>query len=273
MINNLIGLGTILLGATLAKKGGVKFFESSTYSDFKITPWLIDSVKSSEGLRSNAYYATDYERRQGQVTIGYGTCYLFYDDGRKVNTGYGLNKYASGLNGVKIGMTLQSLKPLFNSSESDEDFGVRLLRNYLLGSGTYSRIAKDLDSLGFSFDQRFSDVLLEMSYGSSGAYRPSIYYNNFLNVVRSNPSKIDLANAYVKYRYEYYYSQISRAQYVDAIAGLLFRLYAVGKWILGENMKVSDVQRLCADKTIAGRNAKLARLFMRDYFLSVSFNK
>ncbi|MEL7675930.1 glycoside hydrolase family protein [Elizabethkingia meningoseptica] len=86
MINNLIGLGTILLGATMAKKAGAKFFISDDdlvdgYSG-KIDDVMFDFIREYESFSANAYYL------QGEATwtIGYGSTRWLKPNGSVIRT-------------------------------------------------------------------------------------------------------------------------------------------------------------------------------------------
>lgn len=108
MLNNLIGIGAMLIGATIAKKAGVTFFESNTYSDFEITDRIIDSiavfesggvaktVENAYNLKGETWGAAGYPSSK-LWTIGNGMTVLFLKGGKRFVTNYP----AKGANGVR----------------------------------------------------------------------------------------------------------------------------------------------------------------------------
>ncbi|MDV3714022.1 hypothetical protein CMU40_18735 [Elizabethkingia anophelis] len=85
MINNLIGLGTILLGATMAKKAGVKFLNSDDMVDGysgKIDGVMFDFIREYESFRPAAYYLNG----ESTWTIGYGSTRWLKPNGAVIRT-------------------------------------------------------------------------------------------------------------------------------------------------------------------------------------------
>ncbi len=253
MINNLIGLGTILLGATLAKKGGVKFFESSTYADFKPTDWMINSIKKSEGLREDAYYVNAYERSKGIVTIGFGSTYLYNKDGKPF--------VHNGNNKVKIGYTLTFLKTLMGySSLSSEEFGVELIKNHLKQTA-YARIAKDLDSRRVPFVKELAEFLSETSYGSGlglfnggGVRGEAQLYNSLINVLSTSSNVNDLARACALYRLGYY-SGLKDAWGTPATRfAWTRRIFSVAMHIKGVEISDNQIWQKVNTRNASGKN-------------------
>ena len=251
MINNLIGLGTILLGATMAKKGAVRFFENSTYTDFEPTDWMIDSIKKSEGLRENAYYATDVERSKGIVTIGYGNTALFDKNGKPF--------VHNGNNKVKINYTLTFLKTLMGyPSLSSEDFAVELIKNHLKQTA-YSRIAKDLDSRNVPFIKELAEFLSETSYGSGlglfnggGVSGERSFYENLINIISATSDRNQLARACAAYRYSYYRGVTSQWNIPSVRLSWMIRIYLVSMHLKGSDVTNSQIWSKIQTKNATG---------------------
>ncbi len=212
MINNLIGLGAMLIGATMAKKAGVKFFESSTYSNFEITDRIVDSIRVFEsGTRvfESSYWISgeylDKSKTSKRYTIGNGMTYLFLDGGKPFVTNYPFK----GANAVRSTDTLSALKVAMGySSLSSEDFSKQLTINYSkVPSLSYYRVARDLDRLGVPYHENYAEALMEMSYGSQSAFQQnSGLYGIFLTSIKNDPSAYNFARSYFVYRYSYYKS-------------------------------------------------------------------
>ncbi|WP_131829039.1 hypothetical protein [Elizabethkingia bruuniana] len=258
MINNLIGLGTILLGATMAKKAGVKFFESSTYLDFEPTDNLINSIKRSEGLVETAYRLPN----ESQYTIGFGTSFLFDGNGNAFPK--------AGSNGVKAGQSLSSLKVLMGYRDlANYDFAKQLVENHLKAS-RYTKVARDLDSFGVPFRIGFAEALMEVSYGSGsifGSLKSDIYYTNFLINVRNDPSDKSMAFSYLWYRYNYYKNCTASGQWSLYAYGWMRRVVKVTYFILGKNISDSELVNMVGsssrDKT------KLANFVLTNFGIKV----
>ncbi|MCT3959073.1 hypothetical protein HZQ27_08120 [Elizabethkingia anophelis] len=215
MINNLIGLGTILLGATMVKKAGVKFFENSTYSDFEITDRIVDSIRVFEsGLNvyEKAYNLVgeylDSANRFKRYTIGNGMTYVFKEGGVPHVTNYP----SKGLNAVRATDTLTGLKnEMGYSSLSSSEFAKKLTENFAKAS-SYSTVARDLDKLGIPYNKNYAEALMEMSYGSGSAFGRSKssstngLYSLFLTSIKNDPSPYNFARSYFVYRFSYYKS-------------------------------------------------------------------
>ena len=244
MINNLIGLGTILLGATLAKKGGVKFFESSTYADFQITDRIVDSIRvfeSGNNIYENAYWISgEYHKpnfpNSKRWTIGNGMTYLYLEDGR----GFVTNYPAKGLNGVRQTDTLSALKVAMGYSNlTSAEFAKKLTQNYSKAAA-YSKVAKDLDKLGIPYRENFAEALMEMSYGSGNAFGKSKsastngLYSLFLTSIKNDPSPYNFARSYFIYRYSYYKSL--GGAWGQAKYGWMPRVYFASMIAKGENL-------------------------------------
>ncbi|MCT3653650.1 hypothetical protein HZR02_17575 [Elizabethkingia anophelis] len=251
MINNLIGLGTILLGATMAKKAGVTFFESSTYLDFEPTDWMIDSIKKSEGLRETAYYATEVERSKGIVTIGYGNTALFDKNGKPF--------VHNGNNKVKINYTLTFLKNLMGySSFSSEDFAVELIKNHLKQTA-YSRIAKDLDSRNVPFIKELAEFLSETSYGSGlglfnggGVSGERSFYQSLINIISVTSDRNLLARACAAYRYSYYRGVTSQWNIPSVRLSWMIRIYLVSMHLKGSDISNAQIWSKIQTKNATG---------------------
>ncbi|MCT3652928.1 hypothetical protein HZR02_15305 [Elizabethkingia anophelis] len=221
MINNLIGLGTILLGATMAKKAGVTFFENSTYSDFKITDRIVDSisvfesggvartVETAYNLKGETWGGAGYPNSK-LWTIGNGMTVLYLEGGKRFITNYP----AKGANGVRQGDTLSNLKVLMGySSLSSVEFAKVLTQNFA-EAAAYSDVAKDLDKLGVPFNVNYAEALMEMSYGSGSAFRTGTKYDKargalfgyrwFLDSIKRDPSPYNFARSYFIFRMDYY---------------------------------------------------------------------
>ena len=254
MINNLIGLGTILLGATLAKKAGVKFFESSTYSNFEVTDFVVDHVKASEGLRESAYYANLKEKTAGQYTIGYGTSFLFYSDGRAFDNGYGYNRFAKGLNGVRSNDTLVGLKQKMGYSNlSNSDFAIQLIKNHVKG-GSYSKIARDLDAKGVSYTPEVAEFLAEFAYGSSSAFNPSRpIYVDFMRVMTASSDRLSLARACAYFRLSYYSSLTSPWADMANRFSWSRRAYSMAMHIKGVDITDTEIWKQVTTKNATGK--------------------
>ncbi len=252
MINNLIGVGATLLGLAMAKKAGVTFFESSTYLDFEPTDWMINSIKTSEGLRENAYYATEAERLKGIVTIGYGNTALFDKNGKPF--------VHNGNNKVKIGYTLTFLKTLMGySSFSSGDFAVELVKNHLKQTA-YSRIAKDLDSRNVPFIKELAEFLSETSYGSGlglfnggGVSGERGYYDSLIAVISTTSDKLQLARACAAYRYSYYKGVTSQWVNPSVRLAWMIRIYLVAMHLKGSDITNSQIWSKIQTKNATGR--------------------
>jgi len=247
MINNIIGVGATLLGLAMAKKGSITFLESNTYSEFEVTDFVLDHIVASEGFRESAYYATEQERKNGQVTIGYGSSYLFLGDGKAFN-----NK---GSSGVKAGDTLSSLKVKMGyPSFSSQQFALQLIKNHIKSvGGAYLKIAKDLDSRGISYTREVAEFLAEFSYGSQSAFNNTTTdrYRSFINVLSSNSSKSDLARACSYFRLGYYSPQ-SAWNTMAIRYSWSRRVYGMAMHIKGVDINDTDIQRLVTTKNATG---------------------
>ncbi|MDV3776068.1 hypothetical protein CMU25_18770 [Elizabethkingia anophelis] len=213
MINNLIGIGAMILGATMAKKAGVTFFESSAYSDFEITDRIVDSIRVFESgtkIFENAYWISgEYLKpnypNSKRYTIGNGMTYLFLGDGKPFVTNYP----AKGLNAVRSGDNLSSLKVVMGYANlSNADFSKQLTVNYSkVPYLSFYKVAKDFDRLGIPYRENYAEALMEMSYGSQSAFQSkSGAYSIFLTSVKNDPSPYNFARSYFNYRYSYYKS-------------------------------------------------------------------
>ncbi len=251
MINNIIGVGATLLGLAMAKKGADKFFESSTYSDFEPTDWMIDSIKKSEGLRESAYYATEVERSKGIVTIGYGNTALFDKNGKPF--------VHNGNNKVKINYTLTFLKTLMGySSLSSEDFAVELIKNHLKQTA-YSRIAKDLDSRNVPFIKELAEFLSETSYGSGlglfnggGVSGERNFYETLMNVISVTSDRNQLARACAAYRYSYYKGVTSQWNIPSVRLSWMIRIYLVSMHLKGSDISNTQIWSKIQTKNATG---------------------
>ncbi|MDE5537118.1 hypothetical protein KRE42_08535 [Elizabethkingia meningoseptica] len=267
MINNLIGLGTILLGATMAKKGTVRFFESSTYSDFEITDRIVDSIRvfeSGSNVYEKAYNLQGEYLDKGKVykryTIGNGMTYLFKEGGVPYVTNYP----SKGSNAVRSNDTLTALKSVMGYSDlSSSDFAKKLTENFAKAA-SYSRVAKDLDRLGVPFHSNYAEALMEMSYGSGSAFQlTSGLYNLFLTSVKTDSSPYNFARSYFNYRYSYYKSlnsawainkngwmpriffasMIAKGENIDAMQTKNKYYHTNTKYLENKSLLMRDIQR------------------------------
>ncbi|AQW95413.1 hypothetical protein BAS07_15885 [Elizabethkingia anophelis] len=246
MINNLIGLGTILLGATMAKKAGVKFFESSTYSDFEITDRIVDSIRVFESgtkVFENAYWISgeylDSAKRNKRYTIGNGMTYLFLDGGKPYVTNYP----SKGGNAVRSNDNLSSLKVLMGyASLSNADFSKQLTVNFSkVPYLSFYRVAQDFDKLGIPYRENYAEALMEMSYGSQSAFQQkSGLYNVFLTSVKQDSSAYNFARSYFVYRYSYYKSLGSA--WDNAKNGWMPRIFYAAMIAKGNNVDATTIK-------------------------------
>ncbi|MDE5481395.1 hypothetical protein KRE28_06130 [Elizabethkingia meningoseptica] len=252
MIDKILPLALTALGATMMTKKGGLLIVSSSYLDFEPTDFVVDHVKASEGLRENAYYATIKEKAAGQYTIGYGTSFLFYGDGRPFDNGYGYNKYAKGLNGVRSNDTLSSLKVKMGySGLSNSDFAMQLIKNHIKG-GSYSKIAKDLDARGVSYTPEVAEFLAEFAYGSSSAFNPNTTrYTDFMRVLLSSSDKISLARACAIFRLGYYTPQ-DAWQNMGVRYSWSRRVYGMAMHIKGIDIDDVQIQKQVTTKNATG---------------------
>ncbi|MDE5515146.1 hypothetical protein KRE43_05520 [Elizabethkingia meningoseptica] len=251
MIDKILPLALTALGATMVTRKGNLFIESSTYSDFEPTDWMIDSIKKSEGLRENAYYATDVERSKGIVTIGYGNTALFDKNGRPF--------VHNGNNKVKINYTLTFLKTLMGyPSLSSEDFAVELIKNHLKQTA-YSRIAKDLDSRNVPFIKELAEFLSETSYGSGlglfnggGVSGERSFYENLINIISATSDRNQLARACAAYRYSYYRGVTSQWNIPSVRLSWMIRIYLVSMHLKGSDITNSQIWAKIQTKNATG---------------------
>ncbi|MDV3777590.1 hypothetical protein CMU25_01560 [Elizabethkingia anophelis] len=279
MINNLIGLGTILLGATLAKKGGVKFFESSTYSDFEITDRIVDSIAVFESggvarTMENAYNLKGESWSNGSKlwTIGNGMTVLYLKDGKAFVTNYPVK----GANGVRQGDTLTNLKTLMGySSLSSIQFAKVLTQNFA-EAAAYSKVAKDMDSLGIPYNKNYAEALMEMSYGSGSAFRTGTTYDKsrgsssgyrwFLTSIKNDPSPYNFARSYFTFRYDYYRYGQKAGVWDRNNSGWMPRVFFASMVAKG-----SDVNALDVKNNYYNKKSLLIRDIQREFGLVVSW--
>ncbi|MCT3810769.1 hypothetical protein HZP70_18645 [Elizabethkingia anophelis] len=258
MINNIIGVGATLLGLAMAKKGAVKFFESSTYSDFEINDTVFDLVKKSEGSREVAYRLPN----ENQWTIGYGTSYLFNANGTP------LKNHGA----VRQGDTLTALKKEMGYSlYSNDSFATELIRNHSKAS-RYSKVAKDLDSFGVPFKQSFAEALIEVSYGSGSIFGYSssdIYYTNFLVMARNAKTDLDFAKAYIYYRYSYYKLLTKAGQWSIYQYGWMRRVVRLTCLIIGKNLSENELISYVGGSGTSANKKKLADFVLTNFGLKV----
>lgn len=258
MINNIIGVGATLLGLAMAKKGTVKFFESSTYLDFEPTDNLINSIKRSEGLIETAYRLPN----ESQYTIGFGTSFLLDSNGKAFPK--------VGSNAVKAGHTLSSLKVLMGYPDlTNYDFAKQLVENYLKAS-RYTKVARDLDGFGVPFRSGFAEALMEVSYGSGSIFGYSskdIYYTNFLINVRNDPSDKSMAFSYLWYRYNYYKNCTASGQWSLYAYGWMRRVVKVTYFILGRNLSETELVSMVGSSS--KDKMKLANFVLTNFGIKV----
>ncbi|MDV3593630.1 hypothetical protein CMU87_14245 [Elizabethkingia anophelis] len=260
MINNLIGLGTILLGATMAKKSGVTFFESSSYSGFEVNSNVLNAVKSSEGIMETSYLLPNETR----YTIGYGTVYLFDSNGKSF--------LINGSNVVQKGYTLSFLKSKMGySTFSNEEFATELIKNHLKAS-RYSKVAKDLDSFNVSFKERFAEALMEVSYGSGsifGYQSSDIYYTNFLIMARNAKTDLDFAKAYIYYRYNYYKFLTKPGQWATYRYGWMRRIVRLTLLVLGKVVSENELTNYVGSSGSDANRKKLANFVLTNFGIQI----
>lgn len=195
---------------------------------------------------------------ENQYTIGNGTSYLYLGTYKPF--------LRNGSNAVRSTDTLDSLKKLMGySSYSDNDFAFALTINYLVGSGVYQRIAKDLDNLGVIFDQNFAEFLYETSYGSGSiwlkntkSYTRNQLYIKHLNQLKLCTNSLQRFSQALKYRLDYY--RIDSNAWQINFRGWTKRIIASGMYFCGYTndlqLKVNEYDR----------NFNQRRLDLRKYF-------
>ncbi|WP_139149469.1 hypothetical protein [Elizabethkingia meningoseptica] len=258
MINNLIGLGAMLLGATMAKKSGVKFFESSTYLGFEVNDTVLDFVKKSEGIEERAYKLPN----ENQYTIGYGTSYLFNANGTPLKN-HGAVRQGDTLTALKLEMGYNSLSNL--------DFAEQLVQNHLNAS-RYTKVAKDLDSFNVPFKKNFAEALMEMSYGSGsifGRLSSDIYYVNFLIMARNAKTDLDFAKAYIYYRYNYYKFCSLKGQWPTYQYGWMRRIVRLTNYIIGNNLSEIQLASYVGNSGTSANKKKLVDYVLTNFGLQI----
>lgn len=258
MIGNILGVGATLLGLAMAKKGAVRFFENSTYTDFEVTDTVLDLVKKSEGIEERAYRLPN----EAQYTIGFGTSYLFNANGTP------LKNHGA----VRQGDTLTSLKSEMGyNSLSNLDFAEKLVENHLKAS-RYSKVAKDLDSFNVPFKKNFAEALMEVSYGSGkifGLLNSDIYYVNFLIMARNSKTDLDFAKAYIYYRYNYYKFCSAKGQWPIYQYGWMRRIVRLTNYIIGNNLSETQLSNYVGNSGTSANKKKLVDYVLTNFNLQI----
>lgn len=247
------------------------------YSDRKVSQWLLDQVKRSEGLEYKAYTATPYEAKVGHYTIGYGTSYLFLENGSAFDTGYARNVRRKGLNGVRANDTISGLKSAMGYKNlSDTEFATRLIVNHTYSKGgAYEKIARYLDLVGTPFMEVVRDALQEWSYGSQGIVNYFTKNSNHLLDAIKTGDKNMISYYYVLLRIGYYQGLSAWNPKKDSNAlsnrfSWVKRVFVTAMHIRGVRMEMADIDRATNRGGAVKRLQHIQNLFKSDLKVSVN---
>jgi len=243
---------------------------NNSYSDSVISKWVLDHVKKSEGSRDVAYTANDTEKRKGQWTIGFGTCYLFDSLGKSFNN----NWPKKGQNGVAPGDTLFVLKTKMGYSKLiDSDFAIELIKNHLRSSlSSYSYFSKVFTDQNLPYIQRVKDVCQEFSYGSGSIRLYATSCKAFAPFLESLKSRdfSRIASMYCQFRYEYLRRFTTVGGWNDSRKGWMYRTYSVAYYLkYGQDI---DSMRTLGYKGTNADYTTLSKAMLKEFGVVVDFS-
>jgi len=163
------------------------------YSDYKITPTLLQVIGATEGISNKAYKLSGETR----YTIGFGSTYLYTKTGQNFR----------GTASVLASDTLSTLKVQMGYSNlSDIDFAYQLKINHILfdySMKKYKALFSDLDKYKVPYNESIAISLIDFNY-NSGSGLQGVYYVQILNgLIQAKGDLRKIASIIAQVRYTY----------------------------------------------------------------------
>ena len=170
-------------------------------------------------------------------TIGFGTCFLYDDNGKPVNI--------NGSNAIKSNYTLAYLKGIYKSVETDYQFAERLIINHWRQS-RYQVAARALDTLNVPFYSPLAESLADAAYNHGSIFKGKSWdgqFDLFCVALSKTDDKKIWAALYLQYRCFYAATAMNNSDWQKFKLGLIRRYYQCALNLINPLVSISDVRK------------------------------